>query len=134
MNEFDRLNKLYSYGFYALAACTMIVAIFLYNGIVLLFSVILNLFAIIYLHSGHLVNNFLIKRSKVIEIYNDYRIGAELSYATKRKGSIYQGVAIAVFEPERSMESKNIQTIQLLETISAWGLIVSLKSRKTGIL
>ena len=69
MEEINRLNKLYSYAFYSLALLVLIASAIANSGYALI-SAILLLLSAIYLNSGHMINNMLIKRSKVIMIKN----------------------------------------------------------------
>ncbi|MDE1861122.1 MAG: hypothetical protein KGH72_05415 [Candidatus Micrarchaeota archaeon] len=117
MQEHERTNRIYSYFIYSASALMLMTAIALYNWVFLLLSAFMLLVSVAYLHTGHMINNYLIRRSKVIEIYNGYKLGQDLGYVTKRVGAAYRGVAVAILEPDRKLEGKDISITNLLETI-----------------
>jgi hypothetical protein len=94
MEEINKLNALYSYAFYAAAVAVLLVSA-IAGSAYAAFSAILLLLAAVYLNSGHMLNNLLIKRSKFIMIKNGYRLGRNLSSAVKKEGEAYTGVSIA---------------------------------------
>ena len=95
-NEFG--NRIYSYLFYALAAVLLLASAFSHNAYLLMAAILLLLASAVYMHSGHLLNNFLIGRGKVIEVYNWYKLSENLSSASKRVGNAYFSVSCAVLK------------------------------------
>jgi hypothetical protein len=110
-------NKFYYYLFYALSATIAILSIISYNEYLIILSSLLLLTAAILLHSGHIVNNALIKRSKIIEINNGYRLNQNLTSASKRIGKTYVSIAIAIIRPRSGFNYKSEAMKELLESV-----------------
>jgi hypothetical protein len=98
MLENDIGNKLYSYAFYGLAAALFLVSALSHNIIMLLVAVLLLPASAIYMHSGYVINNFLLGRGRIIEIYNKYKVGENLSSAVKKVGNSYFSVSCAILK------------------------------------
>lgn len=96
MQENEIVNKIYSYIFYALGVLSLICGVFLSNVYLIALTGILLLFSAVYFNSGHIVNNILIRRSNVIEIYNEYRLSTSLDSVVKKAGNEYRAVSIAL--------------------------------------
>ncbi len=107
MEDINKLNKLYSYAFYAAGVAAIIAAATLSNGIFLVSGALLVLIAAIYLNSGHMVNNLLIKKSKMILIQNGYQLGRSLSSAVRKDGDSYTGVSIAIFSITKAVDGRD---------------------------
>ena len=110
MEEINRLNKLYSYAFYALALLVLIASA-IANSSYVFISAILLLLSAIYLNSGHMINNMLIKRSKVIIIKNGYKLGRNFSSAVIRNGDSYIGISIAEFIVNKPVDKSSFEPI-----------------------
>ena len=95
MEEKELLNKAYSYLFYVTAVLIFIASIFFFSLPGIIISAVLLLLAAVYYSSGHIINNLLIKRSNVIEIYNGYSLSSDLLAASRRIGSSHMGIAIS---------------------------------------
>ncbi len=95
MKENELFNKLLFYVLYITSIIFLLITILSGSFYLILISSILLLFSLIYLHSGHIINNYLIKKSKIIEITNNYTLSSSLTSVFKRKGSEYIGVSIA---------------------------------------
>lgn len=93
MMELDIRNKLYAYAFYSLAAATFIASLLVQNGYLSILAALLLLASAVYFHSGHIVNSLLLKCGNVIEIYNGYKLGNDLTAAVKKVGNEYFAVA-----------------------------------------
>jgi hypothetical protein len=93
-NEFG--NRIYSYLFYALAAVMLLASAFFHNIYLLVAAIFLLLASAVYMHSGHMLNNLLIGKGKVIEVYNKYKLSESLSAASKKVGNTYFSVSCAI--------------------------------------
>ena len=107
MEDKNRLNRIYSYIFYATGLMLIIVSAVLSGGIILIISAVLMLIASIYLNSGHIVNNLLIKRSKVIIIQNGFELGRKLSSVVRKAGDSYIGMSVATFTINKTIQDTN---------------------------
>ncbi|MGA3020877.1 MAG: hypothetical protein ABSD68_02930 [Candidatus Micrarchaeales archaeon] len=98
MLENDIENRFYSYAFYVLAAAMLLASALSHNIILLLMAVLFIPASAIYMHSGHVLNNFLLGRGKIIEIYNKYKVSENLSSAVKKVGNSYFSVSCAILK------------------------------------
>ncbi len=98
MEEEDLANRLYAYLFYAGAVALMLLSLVSYNPVIVGLASALMLFSVVYLNSGHILNNLLIRRSAVVEIYNGYVVNGRLPAAVKKIGSGFVGVSVAVLQ------------------------------------
>ncbi len=98
MEEDDIANRLYAYLFYAAAVVCILLSIASYNIIFVACALLLMLFSSLYLNSGHILNNLLIKRSAVIEVYNGYAVNERLPSAVKKVGTAYLSISLAVLQ------------------------------------
>ena len=118
MLENELMNKVYSYFFYATCVLLLIASVFFFNLIIFLISLICMLLAGVFFSSGHIINNFLLKRSKIIEIYNNYTLNSDLLSASKRAGNGYQAVSIAILKLNKSMQNRTDSVKKILENIT----------------
>ena len=110
MEETNRLNRLYSYAFYSLALLVLIASGIANSGYALI-SAILLLLSAVYLNSGHIINNMLVKRSRVIIIRNGYKLGRNLSSAVIHNGDSYTGISIAEFIVNKPVDKSSFEPI-----------------------
>ncbi len=117
MEETELVQKLYSCAFYAAALAVAVLSMLSGAYFILIVSAFLLLLSAVYLRSGHIVNNLLIKRSRIIEIYNGYKLNSNLSSLTKRSGAYYAGVSMALLKFEGPVEASNDSVRSMLESI-----------------
>lgn len=117
MEENEILNRIYSYVFYTLGVLCVVLAAFFSNLYLIAVTSILLLLSAIYLNSGHIVNNILIKRSNIVEIYNHYKLSSELDSAVKKIGNGHHALSIAFFRIEKPNNASNDAIKALLETL-----------------
>ena len=98
MRELEIKNRFYSYAFYALSAGIFAMCIILQNGYLTAVSAVLLFISVVYLHSGHMANNLLLKHGSVIEICNGYVLSDELTAAVKRIGNDYFAVSCVLMK------------------------------------
>ncbi len=119
MMESERLNdRIFSYAFYALSGLTLFASMIFHSLAVFFISIIMLVLSAVYYNSGHIVNNFLLKKSKVIEIRNDYSLSSDLLAVSKKKGRVYNAMAIAKMERKNAdveIDSKAI--IKFMEDV-----------------
>ncbi len=117
MEEQELRNRVYSYAFYAACVISLVAAIVLYNLFALILACILLLLSGAFFASGHIINNLLVKHSKVIEIYNGYALSEDLTGVRKRVGNRYYGVSVALLRLRKDSGSKEGELLAILENI-----------------
>jgi hypothetical protein len=95
MKEAELFNKLLFYIIYITSVIFLLITFISGSFYLIIISSGLLLLSLIYLHSGHIVNNYLIKKSKIIEISNNYTLSSSLNSVFKRKGTQYVGISMA---------------------------------------
>ncbi len=116
MEEASLYNKMQYYLFYGLAVILVLLSIVSYNIWVVLLALLCSLISVILLHSGHILNNLLIKKSKVIEVKNGYKLSQNLISASKRHGKSYHAVAIANLIQRNNFNYKSDSMKELIES------------------
>jgi hypothetical protein len=102
MEEHESLNRIYSYLFYG-GSLAMLASAFFFSNIYLVVAAILLCSAsAAYMKSGHILNNLLLKHSRIIEVCNGYKLAPQTDSAVKRIGKSYQGLSIALLDISRS--------------------------------
>ncbi len=101
MEEQDSLNRVYSYLFYAAGVMTLVCGAFLSSAYLLVLTAAMLLLSALWLNSGHVLNNLLLRRSVVVEIYNGYRISEGLESIVKRIGNGYRAWSVARLKVDR---------------------------------
>ncbi len=117
MDERELTKKIYFYIIYV--TCILILILSILSGylfIVLLSSIFL-LLSIIYLHTGHIINNLLLKHSRIIEVSNNYILSSNISCVFKREGRHIKSVSIAIIKPEASPNLSSDSFRSLIESI-----------------
>ena len=89
-------NKRYACMLYALGACSILCSFIFSNGYVAAVSAFLVLLSAVYFNSGHIVNNFLIKRSAIIEICGGFKVSRNLDSLVKKTNEGYAAMATAL--------------------------------------
>ncbi len=117
MDEKELVNRLYSFLFYGCAVLLGLLSLVTGNYIVIPFSCICLLFSGICMNSGHLINNLLIKHSKIIEKNNGYSLNPNLCSMTLKEGSTYRGISIARLSFEGTAKSDQSSLKALIESI-----------------
>ena len=117
MEEQAFSNRLYSYMFYAMAGTSLVVSIFFYNIVLFVASAILVFLSALYYSSGHIINNFLLRRSAIIEVYNGYRLSDTVSSAVKKVGSTYKAISISDININRGVNISSAEMLSLIESI-----------------
>jgi len=127
------MNRIYSYLFYAVGILCLLCAAFFSNPYLIAFTAILLLFSALYLNTGHIINNILIKRSNIIEIYNGYRLSNNLDSAVKKLGNGYYAVSVALLMIEKSSNASHETIRSLVESIHEpfeFGILLKEADRK----
>lgn len=117
MEEHELKNKIYSYLFYGSGILTLAAAIFLANPYLIAFTSVLLLLSSVYLNSGHIVNNLLLKQSSIIEIYNGYKLSNGLDSVVKRVGDEFYAVSIALLNSDKSISTNTDAIRNLIESL-----------------
>ena len=117
MESYEILNRTYSYIFYGGAALTLAGSAISGNAYLMAAAAVLLLLAAVYLNSGHIVNNLLIKRSAIVEAYNGYKASSTYDSAVKKMGSGYLGVSAAILLLEKSSEAGQMAMKNLIEGV-----------------
>ena len=111
-------NKNDFYIVYALSASIFIAALVISSTAVLLASSIVLLFAVLVLHSGHMISNLMIKKSKIIVVSGNYRISQNLSSISRKEGDLFRSVSIALLKPRAGSEVKSQSLKDLLDSLN----------------
>lgn len=117
MDEISLYNKLYFWLFYALAAALALLSIASYSVYLVILSLLMLLLAALCLHCGHIINNLVIKKSKIIEISNGYKLSQNLVSASKRSSGYYDSVAVAILRPRVGFNYNSEKMKELLESV-----------------
>lgn len=115
MESHEILNKAYSYLFYSASVFTLIASALSGNAYLIAATAVLLLLAAIYLNSGHIVNNLLIRHSSIIEIYNGYKASNSYDSAVKKVGNGYLSISAAVLILEKANEAGQEAMKNLIE-------------------
>ncbi len=127
MEEIDFWNKVFSYLFYISAILLSVVSIIFSNAVIFLLSVISIIFAAVYFRSGHILNNFLIKHSRIIEIKNGYFIGSNQISAIRRQDVGYLSVSIALLRIEKTYPDRTLVFNAIENAHEAFDFTVSVR-------
>ncbi len=84
---------------YVTSAVLFISSIAMLNGIALMLSSIALLTSVVFLHSGQIVNNLLIKRSAIVEVSGNYRLSSNTYSISRDEGNGYKSISIATVKP-----------------------------------
>lgn len=117
MQEFERTNHIYSYLFYGTALLIIMLSLFVYNAAVIFTIAAMMVLSSVYLNSGHILNNLLIKRSKIIEVYNNYRLAENLNAAVRRSGNYYHGTSVSILRVNREVGGQADLIRSILESV-----------------
>jgi hypothetical protein len=117
MEELEFASRVYAYAFYAVAVGILAISIASGNYLASLISACLIFASAVYYKSGHIINNLLIKRSRVIELINGYKLSSNLAALTKRSGELYVGVSAAVLVFDGAVDISPDTLCRLLESI-----------------
>ncbi len=117
MDENDLIKKLYFYAIYC--TCLLILILSIISGYlpIVIISSIFLLLSVIYLHSGHIINNLLIRKSIIIEISNNYTLSSNISSVFKREGRFFKSISVAIIKPEASPSISSDSFRSLIESI-----------------
>ncbi len=117
MDEKELTKKIYSYALYSASVIILILSILTGYFFIVILSAILLLFSVIYLHTGHIINNILIKRSRIIEISNNYTLSSNTVCVFKHEGRYYKSISIAIIRPETAPSISSEEFTSLIESI-----------------
>ncbi len=117
MEQNEIMNRIYSYLFYALGTLCVVCAALLSSAYLAALASLVVLISAVYLNSGHIVNNLLVKRSNIIEIYNGFRLDNNLESAVKRIGDEYRAVSIALLNPGKVDTAMHDAIKALIESV-----------------
>ncbi len=102
---------------YGLAAAVLASGLALSSPYIAILSAPILLIAVILLHSGHIVNNLLLKRSLIVETSGNYRLGRNPNSISKRHLNSYVSVSMALLRP-RSNQINAASLSELLDSIN----------------
>ncbi len=118
MYEHPSPNVSYFLMFYAMAAVILVASVFIYRWYVVISASIMLAIAAALFHSGHAINNLLVKKSKIVEISGSYRLSQSLATAYRRIGRSYCSVAVAKVVPRPGFSYDGRAMQDLLESSS----------------
>lgn len=106
------------YLFYSTSVVFFALGAIIYSPVLAVFSLVFLLTASIYFNSGHLLNNLLIRRSRIIEIINGYSLGPDLKSIVKGSGNDYEGVAAAIVKQKSDSTLSEATFNKIVENFS----------------
>jgi hypothetical protein len=104
------------YAFYASSALAAMAAIVTFSPIIATFSIIFILSGALIHSHGRIINNLLVSRSAIIEVYNGYKLHPNLNSAVKCSGNLYSSVSVA--EMPNTNAAANMDLRKLAENSS----------------
>jgi len=110
-------DKLFGYSFYAISICSLLFSLLFGSALLAFLALVIALLSIIYLHAGKLINNLLIKNSRVIVISNGYELSNNIYAAVKRGDGIYESISIALLLVNSQLPSNSLAFEQLLDRV-----------------
>jgi len=110
-------DKLFAYSFYAISICSLLFSLLFGSALLAFLALVIALLSIIYLHAGKLINNLLIKNSKVILLSNGYELSSNLYSAVKKDKGFYESVSIAILLVNSQLSNNSLAFEQLLDRV-----------------
>ncbi len=110
-------NKVYAYMIYAISIGALVLSLLSYSLVGIILVATLAFLSAAYMNSGHIINSVVMKRLRVIEICDGYRVSGSMHSAVTRKGAMYSSVSVAVLKPNSKIESQNKIFEDLLDKI-----------------
>lgn len=110
MLDVEISNKIYAYAIYIAAIATLVIGAMLRSAPAIAFESVLLLGSVVYLNSGHIVNNIILKRGRVLEVCRGYSLSNDLRSLVKARGNAYTAVSCIVARSsnvERNGETLN---------------------------
>ncbi|MGC9010893.1 MAG: hypothetical protein ACP5JN_01980 [Candidatus Micrarchaeia archaeon] len=110
-------EKLFAYSFYFISVTALLLAVAFGSSILAFLSVPFALFSIAYLYSGKLINNAIIKSSRMLIVSKGYELSNNLCSAVSKKGRFYESISIAVIFVNSPLNAGNASFQQILEKV-----------------
>ena len=110
-------DKLFGYSFYAISICSLLLSLLFGSALLAFLAMVMALLSIIYLHTGKLINNLLIKNSRVIVLSNGYELSNNLYSAVKKGNSFYESISIAILIVNSQISNNGLAFEQLLDKL-----------------
>jgi len=110
-------DKLFGYSFYAISICSLLFSLLFGSALLAFLAMVMALLSIIYLHTGKLINNLLIKNSRVIVLSNGYELSNNLYSAVKKGNSFYESISIAILIVNSQISNNGLAFEQLLDKL-----------------
>jgi len=110
-------DKLFAYSFYAISICSLLFSLLFGSALLAFLAMVMALLSIIYLHTGKLINNLLIKNSRVIVLSNGYELSNNLYSAVKKGNSFYESISIAILIVNSQISNNGLAFEQLLDKL-----------------
>lgn len=108
---------MFSYAFY-IAAAAMALASTTFRSLGgLVMSCALLLVSAVYFKSGHIVNNLLVRKSKIIEMGGGMKLNGNLASLTRRSGPAFESISMALLRFDGAVDSSADTMRSLLESI-----------------
>lgn len=114
----NETDKTLFYFVYAMSIATFIASLMSANAAVLAISSMILLSSVILLHSGHIINNILIKKSKIIEISGNYKLSQNLNSISRNENGLFKSMSIALLWPRQSSPIKGDPVRDLLDSLT----------------
>ena len=118
MNSISDSNKNQFYFVYSLATAIFVASLVFSDRTTLIVSASMLLLSVALLNSGHVINNLLIKRSKIIEIAGNYRLSSSLNSMSREAGGLFKSTSLALLRPRPGSTMKSDSIKDLLDGLS----------------
>ena len=114
----NETNKNSFYFVYAMSIAIFIGSLISANATILIISSVTLFFSVILLHSGHIINNMLIKKSKIIEISGNYKLSPNLNSLSRNENGTFKSISIALIKPRQNSSIKSDSVKDLLDSLT----------------
>lgn len=110
-------EKVFAYSFYAISILSIIISLAFGGAVLALLAAIFSFLSVLYLYSGKIINNIIIKNTHALVVARDYQLGGNLYSAFRRKGNVFESVSVAVLVINSPLSNQSFAFEQLLSRV-----------------
>ena len=92
----NRRDKTAFYMVYSLAVAVLVLSVLSSNSALVAISALSIVLAVALLHSGHILNAILVRRTGVVEVSGRYQLGQDMHSVSCREGELFKAVSVAI--------------------------------------
>jgi len=108
-------DRTYSYAIFAFAVLALISAALMGSPLLIVLAIVLSLLSVIYLHSGHIINNIILGRSGIVEVSGGYSLHESMASAVRKYGQYYKGISVAELKIDSAASYSSSQFAGIIE-------------------